>query len=129
MHALVKMLIELSLPISLVDRAPFKRFISVFDPAFNVPSRNTIKIGILPEMMSAVESKLKELLAQIEWVNVSVDGWSDATLRCFNGYIAQGIDDQWRMQTLPIAFQLVSGKTQVVKIINSMHNLLINIIN
>ena len=30
-------------------------------------------------------------LAQFDSLNVSLDGWSDAILRSFNGYVVQGI--------------------------------------
>ena len=31
-------------------------------------------------------------------------------MRRFNGYIAQGIDDNWLMHVIPIAFEPVKGK-------------------
>ena len=31
----------------------------------------------------------------LEYVNMSVDGWADNTNRCFNGYIAKSIDRNW----------------------------------
>jgi len=46
----------------------------------------------------------------VPFVNVSVDGWSDAILRSFNGYTAQGIDDDWNLVNIPIGFQYVEGK-------------------
>jgi hypothetical protein len=30
-------------------------------------------------------------------------------MRSFNGYVAQGIDDEWNLQTIPIAFEYVKG--------------------
>ena len=43
------------------------------------------------------------------WLNVACDGWSDGTARCFNGYLGQGIDNNWKMQCIPFAFQPVKG--------------------
>ncbi len=37
-------------------------------------------------------------------------------MRCFNGYIAQGIDDDWAMQVIPLAFEPVKGKHTGVNI-------------
>jgi uncharacterized membrane-anchored protein len=34
--------------------------------------------------------KIKKELKEIDSINISVDGWSDAIMRCFNGFIAQG---------------------------------------
>ena len=110
--AMVNMLVQLMLPISIVETSAWKSFMAKFDSSFNVPTRNTIKVGIIPVMIKSVEAKVREKLATIEWVNVSADGWSDATMRCFNGYIAQGIDNDWNMHTLPIAFRFVSGRNK-----------------
>jgi hypothetical protein len=30
-------------------------------------------------------------------------------MRGFNGYIAQGIDDDWELQTIPIEFENMTG--------------------
>ena len=49
-------------------------------------------------------------------MNISTDGWSDNTMRCFNGYIAQGIDDEWNMQSIPFAFRPVHGSHTGVNI-------------
>jgi len=39
-----------------------------------------------------------------------VDGWSDRTNRYFNGYVGQGINSNWELLTIPIAFEHVVGK-------------------
>lgn len=46
-------------------------------------------------------------------------------MRCFNGYIGQGIDDDWNMVCIPFAFQPVTGshtgqaiKTQYNKVVD-----------
>ena len=106
------MFVQLMLPISIVEKSAWKEFMSKVDTSFNVPTRNTIKVTVLPSMMKNVEVKLKNTLETIEWINVSADGWSDATMRCFNGYIAQGIDNEWTLHTLPIAFRYVTGNCE-----------------
>jgi hypothetical protein len=40
-----------------------------------------------------------------EFPNMSADGWSDATVRSFNGYVCQGIDNDWNLVTLPVEFR------------------------
>ena len=49
------------------------------------------------------------MLHNLSRVNTSVDLWTDATTRCFNGYIAQGIDNDWVLQTIPIEFEPMTG--------------------
>jgi hypothetical protein len=52
---------------------------------------------------------MKNLIAEIEYRNISVDGWSDSTARPFNGYVCQGIDSDWNLLTLPIEFKHMKG--------------------
>ena len=103
------MLVRLMLPISIIETQAFKDFMQVFDPSFNVPTRNTVKTSILDNMYANVYSKIQKQLDTMTHVNVSVDGWSDAVMRCYNGYIAQGIDANWNLISIPIAFQYVTG--------------------
>ncbi len=97
------------LPISIVEHPDWIEYNKDLDPSFNVPTRQTIKSTALPNMKTRVFNKMKTILNKLEWVNVSCDGWSDKTMRSFNGYIAQGIDDEWNLLTIPIAFQYVTG--------------------
>ena len=98
------------LPFSILETKRFRDFMAVFDPSFVVPSRPTAKGTVVGKMYESVNAKIKSLLNSMKWVNVSVDGWSDATIRCFNGYIIQGIDSNWKLHTLAVAFQYVTGK-------------------
>ena len=102
------MLIKCMLPISLVENDGFKEYIEYICPSFNMPTRYTLKES-LPARVGTVVQKIKTQLAGFEWLNISLDGWSDKVQRSFNGYVAQGIDNEWKMHTIPIAFQYVSG--------------------
>ena len=102
------MLIKCMLPISIVENPGFRAHYDVFDPSFKMPSRNSIKRVVIPILREKVKNlikyifKLLEILLHIaniytiitflsfeskrmKWLNVSFDGWSDETMRCFNG--------------------------------------------
>ena len=98
--ALVKMLVCLMLPVSIIESRAFREFMSVFDPSFNCPTRHTVKTSGLGSLWDKVDFKIRALLNSMTYVNISVDGWSDAAIRCYNGYIAQGIDNKWNMHLL-----------------------------
>ncbi len=87
----------------------FQDFIHYLDPCFQMPNRKTIKETGLRDIYNAVVEKITEILKRVPFPNVSVDGWSDAVLRCFNGYTVQGIDDDWNLINIPIGFQYVEG--------------------
>ena len=74
-----------------------------------MPCRKTVKESILPKMRSQCQEKIKEILKNIPWPNTSMDAWTDSVVRPYNGYIAQGIDNDWNLHTLPIEFEYVEG--------------------
>ena len=108
--ALVVMLIKCMLPVSLVERLAFRQFLAVFDPCFIFPDRKGIKNYGVVHLRELVTNKINLLFKRIAWLNTCCDGWADASLRCFNGYVAQGICDDWKMNTVNIAFEHVTGK-------------------
>ena len=89
------MLVKLMLPISIVEQEGFKEFIMSLDPQFSVPTRYSVKTSGLSFLSDLVNKKLKEIINKCRTVNISNDGWTDATIRCLNGYIVQAIDDDW----------------------------------
>ena len=51
------------------------------------------------------------ILKSIPYPNVSVDRWSDADIRCLNGYIVpltsfQGIDMEWNLHTIVLLLNM-----------------------
>ncbi len=109
--SLMKMLIKCCLPFALVEHPAFIEYHKTLDPCFKVPCRSTMSGAKLAELKLEVELKIKRLFAdEMITVNTSVDGWSDDTARCFNGYIGQFIDMEWKLNTIPFAFEYVSGK-------------------
>jgi hypothetical protein len=74
------------IPLSFVESRHRKEWIQILDPAFNVPTVQTIKASHYT-ITKYIEYKITLQLKSIDYVNVSVDGWSDATNRSFNGYV------------------------------------------
>ncbi len=115
----MRMLIKCCLPFSIVDHPGFVEYHRKLDPSFTVPTRKTISYEKLSQIRSDVEGKIKMLFAdEALTINTSVDGWSDSTARCFNGYIGQFIDNKWKLNTVPFAFEYVTGKIRFSNIIN-----------
>ena len=108
-YKLVSMLVKCMLPISLVDNNSFREYITFLDPSFSMPTRKRIKDTALPTLKDICLKKNKEVLSNIEMVNICTDLWTDSTARPFNGFIAQGIDNEWKLQTLPIEFEYIEG--------------------
>ena len=102
------------LPLSLVEDNAFIEFVNYLDPSFAMPTRKTVKSTGIPNLKESVFIKMKKLLQNIKYPNACVDGWSDASARKFNGYICQGIDNDWNLVTLPIEFKHFKGTLAVL---------------
>jgi hypothetical protein len=81
-------------------------------------SKNGNYPALVPTLKECVVIKMKNLNTEIEYPNISVDGWSDSTARPFNGYVCQEIDSDWNLQTLPIEFKHMKGKKKYVISLN-----------
>lgn len=97
------------LAISIVEKDGFRDYIEYLDPSFNIPTRYRLKESGLPELKLRLEEKIKLELTTIDWLTISLDGWMSGISRCYNGYIAQGVDNEWTMRTILIAFEYVSA--------------------
>jgi hypothetical protein len=56
-----------------------------------------------------MSKKIKNILKRIPWPNISLDGWSDGILRCWTGYVIQGIDNNWNLVKFTLAFKYTKG--------------------
>ena len=99
------------LPISIVEREGFREYIHYIDPSLNIPSRSKIRETEFSKLRVKVESKINQILSTMDSVNISLDGWLDPVTRCFNGYVCQGIDHEWKMQIIPAGFEYDTGKS------------------
>jgi hypothetical protein len=110
---LITMRVKCCLPLSIVEKEAFKAYVYTLEPSFKMPTRKTIKENGVPELKDHVSINVENLFKTIEYPNISVDGWSDDTLRSFNGYICQGIDVEWDLKVIPVAFELFKGNSKV----------------
>ena len=109
LYKLVSMLVKCLLPISIVENSAFKDYINYIDPSFSIPTRSSVKNSVLPQLKNGCQNKINKILSQIPSVNTSMDAWTDAALRPFNGFVAQGIDVNWILHTIPIEFDYMDG--------------------
>ena len=104
----MKFFIKSMCPFSLLEKNGFREYEAYKCPSFDIPTRKTLLNMVIGHKQTVI-FKVKEQLRKLEYPNVSVDGWSDATMRCFNGYIVQGISTEWEIVNIPITFEFVSG--------------------
>ena len=89
---IVKLLIvELGLPLSIVDRSAFSRAMCVVDPHFVMPSRRTISRSMLPSLYEQMLNDVKSRCLEANHVAASLDCWTDRRMRSFFSVTAHTI--------------------------------------
>jgi hypothetical protein len=88
------------LPLSLVMSASFRKFVSILDPLYTLPSRKHISSKLLPQKQAEVEAKTKAILQESNNVSVMLDMWSNCQMKGFLGITGHFIDHDWSMQSV-----------------------------
>ena len=87
------LIVKCNLPLSLVENEHFRHFLSVVDSRYTPPSRSTVA-SQLANMAEKVEQQIGDSLDSVKSVNLTLDIWSDRTMRSYLGitahYVAPG---------------------------------------
>lgn len=88
-------------PLSMVDHAGFRRFVSALQPLFKIGTRNTIRKDILMQY-EAEKKKAIEYMATINSrVAITTDLWtSDNQKRGYMAITAHFIDESWTLRSI-----------------------------
>jgi hypothetical protein len=77
------LIIELGLPLSLVERSGFINFMSHVDPRFSTISRRTLTRTILPNLYTKMLDGLKSFCSMATFISLTLDLWTDRRQRAF----------------------------------------------
>jgi hypothetical protein len=79
----VNLIIELGLPLSLVERDSFINFMNLVDPKFTISSRRTLSRSTIPRLYNNMNKELKRFCDEIEFISLTLDIWTDRRMRAF----------------------------------------------
>lgn len=85
-------IVELGLPLSIVDRSAFSRAMHIVDPHFSMPSRRTISRSTLPALHDQMVVDIKSRCSAANYVAASLDCWTDRRMRPFFSVTAHTIN-------------------------------------
>ncbi|CAF3800478.1 unnamed protein product [Rotaria socialis] len=80
---LENLIVDLGLPLSIVERDAFIKFMNVIDPTFAMTSRRTLSRTIIPRLYTATNDELKKCCNQSNFISLTLDIWTDRRLRAF----------------------------------------------
>jgi hypothetical protein len=123
--ALITFLLRSMLPITLILSEAFRDFIKVFDPVFKVPNIHTLKRKMY-QLRITIRNKIREMLQDCQFINITIDIWTDATMRSFVGYMAHGINNSWEMVNVVLDFKQIKVRHTGNNIKDAYDNLVID---
>ncbi|CAF1575057.1 unnamed protein product [Didymodactylos carnosus] len=77
------LIIDLGLPLSLVERPAFIRFMKKADPKYAVTSRRTITRQMIPDLYDKMRKGLQEFCNTAQFISLTLDIWTDRRMRSF----------------------------------------------
>ena len=86
------LIVELGLPMSIVDRPAFSRAMHIVDPHFSMPSRRSITRSTLPALHEQMVIDIKSRCLTANHVAASLDCWTDRRMRPFFSVTAHTIN-------------------------------------
>ncbi|CAF1672594.1 unnamed protein product, partial [Rotaria magnacalcarata] len=79
------LIINMGLPLSIVDHTSFKKFMTDVDPKFKPIHRRDLTRTFLPNLQKKCVLKLKEICNQSSYVSLTLDVWTDRRMRSYLG--------------------------------------------
>ena len=107
------LIIELDLPLSILEKPAFIRAMSVVDPNFRVPSRRLLTCDYLPKLHDQLIKKLKKICSSTPFVSLTFDAWTDRRMRAFYAVTVHYVDQVGQSKSHLLAFNPLSGKINV----------------
>ncbi|CAF1635794.1 unnamed protein product [Adineta steineri] len=109
------LIINMSLPLSIVDNASFKHFMNDVDPKYKLINRRDITRSYLPVLHKKCVSKLQDICARSNYISLTLDIWSDRRLRSYFGITLHTIINDIYKSFL-ISFERLEGTHSADKI-------------
>ena len=77
------LILDLGLPLSLVERQSFINFMNLIDPKFTITSRRTLSRSIIPRLFDKMNTELKRFCDEVDFISLTLDIWTDRRMRAF----------------------------------------------
>ncbi|CAM4982833.1 unnamed protein product, partial [Rotaria socialis] len=103
------LIINMGLPLSIVDHTSFKKFMTDVDPKFKPIHRRDLTRTFLPNLQKKCVLKLKEICNQSSYVSLTLDVWTDRRMRSYLGVTLHTIIND-ELKSFLLAFDRLEGK-------------------
>lgn len=104
------LIIDLGLPVSIVDHPTFVRAMNIVDPKFVLVSRRSLCRKVLPTALEELMVKLKRICYESRFLSLTLDIWTDRRVRAFLAITMHTINEvNGNFNNYLITFRPLSG--------------------
>ncbi|KAM3224402.1 hypothetical protein ACQJBY_057657 [Aegilops geniculata] len=124
---LASMIVVHEYPLSIVDHAGFRRFVSALQPLFKMVTRNTIRKDIVNAYKAERKKAIEYMAGNKSRVAITTDMWAADNQK--KGYMAitgHFIDDSWKLRSVIMRFIYVPAPHTGEVIAEELHETLIS---
>lgn len=124
-HYLIAKMIALdNEPLSIVERAGFKRLLEKALPRYRIPSRTYMTENIIPDIYERIYTKIKENILQASAISVTSDMWTCThNNSSFLSFTAHWVSTEFKIEYAVLAMKPFSGShtgDNIAKELNSI---------
>ncbi|CAF1477945.1 unnamed protein product, partial [Didymodactylos carnosus] len=117
------LIVEMGLPLSLVERNSFKMFMKLVDNKYKCISRRHITRSMLPRMNQKIIKKLKRICTDAKSVSLTLDVWPDRRLRSYFGITMHTIINN-ELKCYLLSFERLKGRHTAINILNEFNKVI-----
>lgn len=97
------------MPLSLVESVRFRKFASILDPQYQLPSRKHLSTVLLAKKYDDLKKKLRDKLEKVSSINLTIDLWSNRQMRSYFGITGHYILNEWNLESFVLGCNRVVG--------------------
>ena len=112
---LLDVIVDCGLPISIVEREAFRKFVATMHPKYKLPCRSQITSSMLPALRDQTREHVRSELSKAQKVALTMDIWTDRRMHSYLALTAHTFV-QCSSGTALLVFQSFKGKHTGVRI-------------
>ncbi|XP_067251732.1 uncharacterized protein [Chanodichthys erythropterus] len=96
-------------PLTKGEREGMRHFVSVAQPGYTTPCYNTVRDTLMPNALSEMEGRLRELLQLGDGFALTLDIWTNRRGHSFLGVVASFVDEVFNGHTVLLSCEHLKG--------------------
>lgn len=97
---LTTMIVKEYQPFSVVEDEEFKKFVSMLNPHYKLPSRKTVSSSLLPQLFTKIEERVSQKLQNVTAACLTTDCWTSVNNQNFMAVTSHFINSEFKLESV-----------------------------